>query len=76
MPKLPILTAIKLIKILKKQGFILKRSSGSHQTFYNSASRRIVSVPVHRGHDLGRGITRAIITDAGFTEKEFIRLLK
>lgn len=75
MSKLPVLTAVKLIKILSKQGFIFKRSSGSHQTFFHPVTRRITSIPVHRGKDLGKGITKAIISDAGFTEKEFIELL-
>ena len=30
---------------------------------------------MHRGKDLGRGITKAIIQDAGFTEKEFLNFL-
>lgn len=75
MSKLPILTAAKLIKILTKQGFIFKRSSGSHQVYFNPFTRRIVTIPVHRGKDLGKGITKAIITDAGITESEFIKLL-
>lgn len=75
MSKLPILTAIKLIKVLSKQGFIFKRSSGSHQVYFHPITRRLVSIPVHRGKDLGKGITKAIISDAGFTESEFIKLL-
>lgn len=75
MSKLPVLTSTKLIKILEKQGFILKRSSGSHQTFFHPISRRHITIPAHRGKDLGKGITKAIISDAGFTETEFIKLL-
>ena len=75
MSKLPILTAVKLIKVLSKQGFIFKRSSGSHHVYFHPATRRIVSIPVHRGKDLGKGITKAIISDAGYTESEFIKLL-
>jgi len=75
MSKLPILTAFKLSRIFLKSGFILKRSSGSHHTFYNSETKHIVTIPMHRGRDLGRGITKAIILDAGFTEKEFLKLI-
>ncbi|MEI8232770.1 MAG: type II toxin-antitoxin system HicA family toxin [bacterium] len=75
MSKLPVLTAIKLIKIFKKQGFIYKRSAGSHQTYFHPLSHRLITIPVHRGKDLGKGITKAIISDAGFTESEFIKLL-
>ena len=75
MSKLPILTAHKLAKIFLKNGFLLKRSTGSHHTFYNPATKKIITIPMHRGHDLGRGITRAIIRDAGYTEAEFLDLL-
>lgn len=75
MSKLPIITAIKLVKVLSKQGFIFKRSSGSHHVYFHPITRRIVSIPVHRGKDLGRGITKAIISDAGYTESDFIKLL-
>ena len=75
MSKLPILTAVKLIKVLSKQGFIFKRSSGSHHVYFHPITRRLISIPVHRGRDLGRGITKAIISDAGFPESEFIKLL-
>lgn len=64
MPKLPILNARKLIKILKKDGFKLSRTEGSHNIFYHSTKKVIVSVPVHKGNDLGRGITLAILKDA------------
>lgn len=64
MPKLPILTARKLIKILKKDGFRLARIEGSHNIFYHSIKKAIVSIPVHKGSDLGRGITLAILNDA------------
>lgn len=64
MPKLPILNARKLIKILKKDGFKLSRTEGSHNIFYHPVKKLIVSVPVHKGNDLGRGITLAILKDA------------
>lgn len=64
MPKVPIINARKLIKILKKDGFKLSRSEGSHQIFYHPDKNIIVSIPVHKGFDLGRGITQAILKDA------------
>jgi len=75
MSKFPILTAFKLSKILLKNGFVFKRSSGSHQTFHNPQTKHTITIPMHRGKDLGRGITKAIIQDAGFTEKEFLNFL-
>lgn len=75
MPNVPIVTARKLIAVLKKKGFILKRSTGSHQVFVRMSDKLSVSIPVHPGHDLGRGITREILKEANISIEEFIKLL-
>ena len=64
MPKYPIIDAQRLIKILKKHSFELIHIKGSHRVFRHPISKRMVSVPVHKGKDLGRGITKAILEDA------------
>jgi len=63
-PKYPIINARKLVKILKIYDFVLIHTRGSHHVFRNSKSKKMVSVPVHKGKDLGRGITKAILQDA------------
>lgn len=73
MPKIPVVRAVKLIKVLKKNGFIFFRSKGSHQIFINRAKGISVSVPVHQGRDLGRGITLAILKDAEITVDKFLK---
>ena len=75
MPRLPIVSARQLIKVLKKDGFVLERTQGSHQIFYHPKKTTIVSVPVHKGKDLGRGITLAILKDAKISREEFLKLL-
>ncbi len=75
MPKVPSATARKLIKVLKKKGFILHRTAGSHYIFVHHDKHLSVSVPVHQGHDLGRGITLSILKDADISVDEFLRLL-
>lgn len=75
MPKLPVISARKVIKILKKKGYILDRIHGSHHVFIRESDQKSVSVPVHAGRDLGRGITLAILKDADITVDEFLRLL-
>jgi len=67
MPKYPIINARQLIKILENHNFNLIHSKGSHQIFHNPETKKTVSVPVHRGKDLGRGITRSILKDAGIS---------
>ena len=75
MPKLPIVKARKLIKVLKKSGFIHDRTKGSHYIFWHPKKKITASVPVHKGHDLGRGITKAILKDAKISDQEFLRLI-
>jgi predicted RNA binding protein YcfA (HicA-like mRNA interferase family) len=58
-----------LIKILKKNGFVLKRSKGSHQIFYNTTTHITTVVPVH-GKDIKKGTFLAILKQAGIDKNE------
>ena len=74
MPRLPQLTARELIAFLKSQGFVEDRQSGSHLTLWHAAREISVTVPVHTGTDLGRGLTVRILKDAGFSVDDYLRL--
>ncbi len=76
MPRLPTLSARKLIKVLKKKGYIHLRTTGSHQTFIRKEDQSRITVPMHKGRDLGRGLTRSILDNAGITIDELLKLLK
>lgn len=76
MPNVPIINGLQLIKVLKKHGFTLNRVKGSHHILVHPDKRITVSVPVHKGKTLGKGITQAIIKDAGLTIEEFLKTLK
>ena len=69
MPKLPVLTPKKLIRILEKLGFQLDHTTGSHFVFYHSASRRRAVVPCH-AEDLPKGTILSILRQAGITKAE------
>lgn len=75
MPKLPAVKAQELIKILKEKGFVLHRVQGSHYVLVRREDKLTVVVPVHKGRDLGRGITSAILKDAQITPEEFTKLI-
>lgn len=75
MPKTPIVKGLKLIKVLEKKGFSLHRITGSHHVLIRNKDQLTVVVPAHKGHDLGRGITLAILKDAQITVEEFLELL-
>ena len=54
-----------LIKILEQNGFINTRQRGSHYIFYNSTTKKTVSVPVHGNRDLRKGTFLSILKQAG-----------
>ena len=68
MPKLPVVTAKQLIKILKDSEFTEIRQKGSHK-FFKHADGRITSVPFHAG-DLGKGLLRKILNQIKISPEE------
>jgi predicted RNA binding protein YcfA (HicA-like mRNA interferase family) len=75
MPNLPIIRARTLIKIAQKVGFLYEVTHGSHFIFRRPKDGKLLSIPVHKGRDLGKGITKAIIKDMDLTIEEFLSLL-
>ncbi|MCS7310477.1 MAG: type II toxin-antitoxin system HicA family toxin [Armatimonadetes bacterium] len=61
------------MKALEKAGFYLKRREGSHLILRRDEPFAQVVVPDHR--ELGSGLLRAIIRQAGLDVEEFKRLL-
>jgi predicted RNA binding protein YcfA (HicA-like mRNA interferase family) len=74
MTRMPQVTAREIVSFLKAQGFIEDRQVGSHLTLWNERTRTSVTVPVHTGCDLGRGLAVRILRDAGFSVDDFSRL--
>lgn len=72
MTRLPVLSGDEFVAAVKRFGFSLDRIEGSHMILVGPTRRRL-SVPRHR--ELGRGLLRALIRDAGLTREEFVRLL-
>lgn len=73
MTRMPQVTARDLLRFLKSQGFVEERQSGSHLTLRHPDRRTTVTVPVHAGVDLGRGLAVRILKDAGFSVDEYLR---
>ncbi len=68
---MPVIHAKELIKILERKGFTLTRQSGSHAIYVNQNSVR-VTVPVHGKKDLGKGLLKQIMKDAGLTNEDIV----
>jgi predicted RNA binding protein YcfA (HicA-like mRNA interferase family) len=61
-----------IVKRLKKFGFEFDRqAAGSHEIWYNEATRRYTTVPNHPG-DMPEGTLRAILKQTGITADEFL----
>jgi predicted RNA binding protein YcfA (HicA-like mRNA interferase family) len=65
----PSLTPKDLVRILKKKGFILDRSRGSHQIWLHPVSRKRAVVPMHN-KDLPAGTLYSIFKQAGINKDE------
>ena len=61
-----------LIKILEEHGFIFKRSRGSHEVYYNPATNKTTTVPVHGNKDMKKGTFLAILKQA---EREIYHIM-
>jgi predicted RNA binding protein YcfA (HicA-like mRNA interferase family) len=59
-----------LIKLLERNGFVYKRSSGSHKVYFNSTTHKTAIVPVHGNKDLKKGTFLAIIKQAGIQDQD------
>ena len=73
MPRMPQITARELIRFLKSQGFVEDRQTGSHLTLWHEARKVSVTIPMHSGMDIGRGLAIRILKDAGFSVEDYLR---
>jgi len=75
MERLPRITAVEVIKAIKRAGFFLARQSGSHKIFKNEAGKR-VTVPYHKGKIIHLKVLLSILRDADLSVEKFNKLLK
>jgi predicted RNA binding protein YcfA (HicA-like mRNA interferase family) len=74
MARMPQVSARELVRFLKSQGFIEDRQAGAHLALRHATRKITVTVPVHTGTDVGRGLAVRILKDAGFTADDYLRL--
>lgn len=73
--RLPALKAGELVRALERAGFRKVRQRGSHARFRHPDGR-VVTVPIHPGQDIGRGLLRKVLRDARLTPEDLRRLLE
>ena len=71
MARLPVISGDELVRVLRRAGFTWDHTEGSHMILLHPDGGRL-SVPRHR--ELGRGLLRSLLRDAGLTREEFMRL--
>ena len=75
MPKLPLLTAKELIKVLDVLNFQFQRQRGSHK-FFSHPDGRTTIISCHQGEKIDRGLLNKIVKkDLHLTREEFMKLL-
>jgi predicted RNA binding protein YcfA (HicA-like mRNA interferase family) len=70
---LPVISGDDFVKAAHKIGYVWDHTEGSHMILLHRSGRRL-SVPRHK--ELGRGLLRSLIRDAGLSREEFTRLLR
>lgn len=69
MPKLPVLSPKKLIKILENSGFQIDHKTGSHFIYYNFQNKKRAVVPYH-AKDLPKGTLLSILKQVGILKED------
>lgn len=75
MTRLPRIKAKDLIRALRKEGFEILRSKGSHHFLSHDDGRNTV-VPVHAGETIGTGLLVRILRDVKLTREDLLKLLE
>jgi predicted RNA binding protein YcfA (HicA-like mRNA interferase family) len=74
MTRLPAVSGDEAIRAFGKAGWVARRQVGSHMMLDKEGKVATLSVPRHR--ELGPGILRRLIKDAGLTVEQFAGLLR
>jgi predicted RNA binding protein YcfA (HicA-like mRNA interferase family) len=75
MSTLPSLNARKVVRALKRAGFVEDRQKGSHLVLIQPGTNARTVVPVHPRRTIKKPLLRAILRDANLSVDEFLDLL-
>jgi predicted RNA binding protein YcfA (HicA-like mRNA interferase family) len=70
---MPQVSARDLLRFFEAHGFVEDRQSGSHLTLKHEQRGVTLTIPVHTGCDIGRGLAVRILKDAGFTVNDYVK---
>jgi len=73
MSKLPSVSSLDLIRIVKKFGFVEQKQKGSHLHLKRKIDKKRITIPIHKNRDIPKGTLAAILKDAGISTDEFFK---
>jgi len=73
MSRMPQVKAREIVRFLKARGFVEDRQAGSHLVLWHEGRKVSVTIPIHSGCDIGRGLVVRILRDAGFSADDFLQ---
>lgn len=76
MPKLPVISGKNLLRLLKKNDFIVVRQKGSHVFVADQTENFTTIIPIHGNEDLGKGLLKSILNDLNITIEGLEEMLK
>jgi predicted RNA binding protein YcfA (HicA-like mRNA interferase family) len=75
MPKLPSVSGERVVRALKRGGFVELRQKGSHVSLEKRATDRVFKTVVPMHAELAKGTLSDILKQSGLTLEEFLELL-
>ena len=66
----------RVIKAFERAGWTIRNQSGSHVILKKEGNPNLISIPVHKGKPIKKGLLMAQIKAAGITIEEFLRFYK
>jgi len=76
MPKIPVIPAKDMLRLLLKYGCDLKSVRGSHHNLLNPANNKSSTVPVHGKRDLDKSFFADILNQLGIDIDDFLDFMK
>ena len=75
MSDIPRITDEQAVRAFEREGFSVVRIRGSHHIMKKPGHPNRLSIPVHAGKIIGKGLLRAQISASGMTVEQFKKLL-
>ena len=76
MPKLPVIPAKEVLRLLLKYGCDLKNVRGSHHNVINPKNNKSSTVPIHGNRDLDKTFFAVILNQIGIDTDDFLEFMK